>query len=334
MTLLEKGKIVVTGGAGFIGSALIWALNRRGLNNILVVDFHSDDEKFKNLDLLQFDDYLEADQYIDKIHANSYLFKETQVIFHLGACSSTTERNVRYLFENNYEYTKRLAHWALNHDTRFIYASSASTYGDGSHGLIDHADQLDQLQPLNLYAYSKHLFDVYAHQQGLLDKIVGLKYFNVFGPNEYHKGDMRSVVNKTFHQIRESGIAKLFKSYHADYNDGEQKRDFLYVKDAANMTLHLAEKTEACGIFNIGSGTANTWIDLVSPLFPAMGLPRKTEFIDMPEPLRAKYQYFTQADISRLRYTAYDHPITDLSSAVTDYVENYLLQNKYLGSVA
>ena len=331
MTILEKGKIVVTGGAGFIGSALVWALNQQGLKNILVVDFPGKGEKFKNLAPLDYDDFQDADCFLENIHASPQSFKEIRAIFHLGACSSTTESNVGYLIDNNYNYTKRLAHWALDRGIRFIYASSAATYGDGSHGLSDNSNKLLQLRPLNLYGYSKHLFDVYAHQQGLFNKIVGLKYFNVFGPNENHKGEMRSVVNKAFHQIRESRKVNLFKSYRPEYDDGEQKRDFLYVKDAVAMTLYLADRGETTGIFNIGSGTANSWKTLVAPIFQAMDIEENIEFIDMPEYLRSKYQYFTQADITRLRDRGYRRSVTEISSAVSDYTKNYLISDKHLG---
>lgn len=331
MTKYGKGKIVVTGGAGFIGSALVWALNEQGTNDIIVVDYKDKNEKFKNLEPLAYDDFHEADSFLNKIHASPQLFKEIRTIFHLGACSSTTESNVRYLIDNNYIYTKRLAHWALERDIRFVYASSAATYGDGSHGLSDKSTQLNQLRPLNLYGYSKHLFDIYAQHKGLLDKIVGLKYFNVFGPNENHKGDMRSVVNKAFHQISESRKVKLFKSYRPEFKDGEQKRDFLYVKDAVAMTLYLAEEKGIAGIFNIGSGTAITWKNLVSPIFQAMNYEERIEYIDMPELLRSKYQYFTQADISRLQENGYNASLTEISSAVGDYIKNYLIPDKHLG---
>ena len=331
MAKLVKGKIVVTGGAGFIGSALVWALNEQGISNIIVVDYKDKVEKLKNLEPLAYDDFQEADSFIDKIHTSPHLFHEVRTIFHLGACSSTTEPNVGYLIDNNYIYTKRLAHWALDRDIRFIYASSAATYGDGSHGLSDKSTQLSQLRPLNLYGYSKHLFDIYAQHKGLLDKIVGLKYFNVFGPNENHKGDMRSLVNKAFHQINKSRKVKLFKSYRPEFKDGEQKRDFLYVKDAAAMTLFLAKEKDKSGIFNIGSGTAITWKNLVSPIFQAMNLKEEIEFIEMPKNLHYKYQYFTQADISRLEENGYNTSVTEISLAVKDYIKNYLIPNKHLG---
>jgi ADP-L-glycero-D-manno-heptose 6-epimerase len=216
---------------------------------------------------------------------------------------------------------------------RFIYASSAATYGDGASGMDDKDPALERLRPLNMYGYSKHLFDLYARRLGWLDRIVGLKYFNVFGPNEAHKGDMRSVVAKAHLQIRESGKLGLFKSYDPRYPDGGQMRDFLYVKDAVEMTLHFAEKGgSSYGLFNIGSGEANTWLTLADGIFGALGLPPKVEFIEMPETLRAKYQYYTKADISKLRASGYDRAVTPLAEAVGDYVRNYLVPDKRLGA--
>jgi len=254
-------------------------------------------------------------------------------VFHLGACSATTERNVRYLISNNFEYTKTLAHWALKKKARFVYASSAATYGDGAQGMMDDESKLPGLRPLNPYGYSKHLFDLYAQRAGLLSKLVGLKYFNVFGPNEEHKGDMRSVVHKAFQQIQAGGSVKLFKSYHPDFLDGGQQRDFLYVKDAVEMTLQLAT-SKAGGVFNIGSGQAHTWIELVTPIFAALNRPVRIEFIEMPETLRSKYQYFTQANIAKLRATGYTAKISPLAEAVADYVSNYLVTGRKLGDEA
>jgi ADP-L-glycero-D-manno-heptose 6-epimerase len=317
---LTRGRIVVTGGAGFIGSAIVWALNLRGIDDILIVDRLDSTEKWKNLVPLRYRDYADADELtsLDGVAA----------VFHLGACSSTTESDAAFLMRNNYEYTKRLAHMATARDARFVYASSAATYGALEDELGDDCD-LDTLRPLNMYAYSKQRFDVYARDNGLLDRIAGVKYFNIFGPNEQHKGDMRSLVDKAFHQIRESGGVRLFKSHRADYCDGEQQRDFLYVKDAVAMTLHLAE-SGAAGIFNAGSGTAHTWLDLVRPIFRAMNCPERIEFVDMPLALREKYQYHTRADIAKLRRSGYEAPITPLEDAVTDYVRNYLSADRRL----
>ena len=331
MHSIFNGQILVTGGAGFIGSALIWALNQRDFSNILVTDLLGEGDKFRNLVPLRFNDYIEADHFLDRLEARPDTFDKVKTVFHLGACSSTTEKNARFLIENNYEYSKRLALWCLRKDIRFVYASSAATYGDGAQGMDDKDERISRLRPLNMYGYSKQLFDHYAQRHGFLDKVVGLKYFNIFGPNEGHKGDMRSVVHKAFGQIRDSGEVKLFKSYRPEYKDGCQQRDFLYVKDAVEMTLHLAESEGAGGLYNIGSGQANTWLDLVSPIFKLLKRPTNIRYIEMPEHLRTKYQYYTCADIAKLRATGYDLPHTPLTAAVIDYVQNYLLPGHRLG---
>jgi ADP-L-glycero-D-manno-heptose 6-epimerase len=330
MSKLSQGRILVTGGAGFIGSALIWALNQRGLDNILVADFLGQDEKYLNLVPLRFADYLEANELLSALNTPDPRLRDVRWVFHLGACSATTECNVRYLIQNNFEYTKTLAQWALKKRARFVYASSAATYGDGAQGMNDDEANLSRLRPLNPYGYSKHLFDLYAQQAGFLDRLAGLKYFNVFGPNEDHKGDMRSVVHKAFQQIQANGRVKLFKSHHPDFPDGGQKRDFLYVKDAVEMTLHLAT-SKAGGVYNIGSGQAHTWIELVTPIFAALNRSPRIEFIEMPEALRSKYQYFTQANIAKLRAAGYSAKISPLAQAVTDYVGNYLVPGRKLG---
>lgn len=328
---LSQGRILVTGGAGFIGSALIWALNRMGCENILVVDVLDSSEKWKNLPPLRFADYWEADDLLRAVESDDPALLPVTTVFHLGACSSTTERDGRYLIENNYQFTKLLCRWAMRRQVRFVYASSAATYGDGTHGMQDDDSRLEQLRPLNLYGYSKHLFDLHARREGWLERIVGLKYFNVFGPNEAHKGEMRSVVHKAYGQIRQTGQVSLFKSHHPDYPDGGQQRDFLYVKDAVAMTIHLATTPGCHGLYNLGSGRAHTWLELVTPIFTALGQTPRIEFIEMPEHLRAKYQYFTQAEITRLRASGYDREITDLGEAVTDYVQNYLVKGRSLG---
>jgi ADP-L-glycero-D-manno-heptose 6-epimerase len=329
-----NGRILVTGGAGFIGSALVWALNQRGHTDIVITDFLGSDEKWKNLVPLKYADYFEADAFRRGIAANPNAFGRFSTVFHLGACSATTEKNAAYLIDNNYAVTKELAAWALAQDARFIYASSAATYGDGAQGMDDKDDNLSQLRPLNMYGYSKHLFDLHAQREGWLKRIVGVKYFNVYGPNEDHKGDMRSLVNKAYQQILSTGRVQLFKSHKPEYKDGEQMRDFLYVKDAIEMTLHFAEHPQgssAAGLFNLGSGEANTWLTLTRAIFDALGQPAQIDFIDMPEVLRGKYQYYTRADISKLRATGYTRPMTPLPDAVRDYVQNYMVPGKKLG---
>jgi ADP-L-glycero-D-manno-heptose 6-epimerase len=331
MSWLERGKILVTGGAGFIGSAMVWALNERGFDNILISDRLDTSEKWRNLVPLRFADYIDADDLLRFAQERHDSLEEINTVFHLGACSSTTETDAGYLLRNNYEFTKVLADWALWHNVRFVYASSAATYGDGSRGMSDQETDLNRLRPLNAYGYSKHLFDLHASRQGWLDHLVGIKYFNVFGPNEEHKGDMRSLVSKAYNQVKESGRIRLFKSHHPDYRDGEFGRDFLYVKDAAAMTIFLAENEAAHGIFNLGSGMANTWIELAEAIFAAMNKPTEIEFIDMPENIRPNYQYFTRANIEKLRSAGYKLPLTSLKEAVSDYVRNYLDGARRLG---
>ncbi len=329
-------KIIVTGGAGFIGSAVVWRLNELGYDDILIVDSLDETDKWKNLVPLKFADYIDAYDLIEDLDE----FKDAGVVLHLGACSSTTETDADYMIRNNYQYTQDLAGWSVKNDIRFIYASSAATYGDGSAGMEDGTESLDRLRPLNIYGYSKHLFDQWAARNGLFDKIVGLKYFNVFGPNENHKGDMRSLVNKAFDQIKETGRLKLFKSANPDYADGEFGRDFVYVKDAVDMTLHFmpghaltdVRATDTTGgLLNVGSGRTNTWNALANAIFNALDLPKNVEFIDMPEHLRDRYQYHTQADLTRIRAAGYTAETTPLDEAVADYVRNYLVPGKHLG---
>jgi ADP-L-glycero-D-manno-heptose 6-epimerase len=314
MSVLDsnQSRILVTGGAGFIGSALIWDLNQRGVDDILVADFLGSDDKWRNLAPLRFNDYIEADDLLRRVEANDPALAGIELVFHLGACSSTLERDAAYLVRNNFAYTKALAQWALAHDARFVYASSAATYGDGSAGMSDLEADPGVFRPLNMYGYSKHLFDLYAARHGFLDAIVGLKYFNVFGPNEDHKGEMRSLVHKAYGQIVETGKLQLFRSHRPDYQDGEQKRDFLYVKDAVKITIELAETTTAGGLFNVGSGEARTWLELARAIFAAL-------------------QYFTQADLTKLRGYCKKVAFTPLPEAVRDYVCGYLLTGRRLG---
>ncbi len=327
-----NGRILVTGGAGFIGSALVWALNQRGLSEIVITDILGSDEKWKNLVPLRFADYVEAEDFRRNLAANTDAYGRFSTVFHLGACSATTEKNAGYLADNNYAYTKELAAWALAQGARFIYASSAATYGDGAEGMDDRLEDLNRLRPLNMYGYSKHLFDLHAQRTGMLSRIVGVKYFNVFGPNEDHKSDMRSLVNKAYQQIVATGRVQLFKSHKAEFQDGEQMRDFLYVKDAVEMTLHFAETAQtAGGLFNVGSGEANTWLTLTRAIFAAMKREPAIEFIDMPEVLRGKYQYFTRADITKLRATGYERVMTPLADAVQEYVQGFLVTGRKLG---
>jgi ADP-L-glycero-D-manno-heptose 6-epimerase len=317
-------RVIVTGGTGFIGSVLVSELNRRGCSQVAVVDFPAGGDKAANLAGLRYTEFVDASELHSRLASGA--MGKLDCIFHLGACSSTTETNEKYLRENNFEYSRDLAKWALGAGVRFVYASSAATYGDGSAGMDDSDPrQMQQLRPLNLYGQSKQWMDLHAGNEGWLDRIVGLKYFNVFGPNENHKGDMRSLVCKSYADVLKTGIIRLFKSHRPEYRDGEQRRDFLYVKDAVAMTLHLAANPAANGIFNIGSGQARSWNDLARAVFAALGREPHIEYIDMPEAIRDKYQYFTQADIHKLLATGYDQRITSLEDAVRDYVVNYLV---------
>jgi ADP-L-glycero-D-manno-heptose 6-epimerase len=330
--------IIVTGGAGFIGSAIIAALNSRGITDILVVDLPGCEQR-QNLTNLSFADYVEKDNFLEMVVENK-IAPPIEAVFHMGACTSTTETDASYLKKNNYEYTKTLAGWATRGEPaestdagiRFIYASSAATYGDGSKGFSDDEEKIHELKPLNLYAHSKQLFDLWARKTGLLKKIVGLKYFNVFGPNEYHKADMRSFVLKAFEQINATGKVRLFKSCNPDYADGEYMRDFLYIKDAVDMTLFFYDNPKINGLFNIGTGKACTWNRLVKAVFAAMGKSPNIEYIEMPASIRNQYQYFTEADINKLRKAGYNKQTTPIEVAIKDYVQTYLQKDGYLAN--
>lgn len=322
--------IVVTGGAGFIGSAVVWKLNQMGNDKIIIVDELGTEEKWKNLNGLMYVDFINKNDFISLILQHKAPSKILSII-HLGACSATTEKDADYLMRNNVHYSQELAKYSLENGVRFIYASSAATYGDGSLGYNDDESNLSALRPLNMYGYSKALFDLWIKRNALLDKVVGLKFFNVYGPNEYHKGDMRSVVHKAFEQVRDTGKVKLFKSYHPDYKDGEQKRDFIYVKDAVDITLFFLENKKRNGIFNVGTGKAQTWVELVTSVFNSVGKPVNIDFVDMPESIRGKYQYFTEANLMKLRSAGYDKPIMNVQDGVKDYIQNYLLKDVYLG---
>ena len=320
--------IIVTGGAGFIGSALVAALNRREITDILIVDELCTSDKWKNLPALQFSDYMEKQDFLDLVVENQ-VPEEVETIFHLGACSSTTEQDLSYLVKNNFEFTKWLALWAVESKIRFVYASSAATYGDGAQGFDDDQEALHRLRPLNPYGYSKQLFDLWARETGLLKEIVGLKYFNVFGPNEYHKGDMRSYALKGFDQIKATGKVKLFKSGDSRYDHGEYVRDFIYVKDAVEMTLFFMDNPGIAGIYNIGTGQARTWNDYVRAIFAALDSAPEIEYVEMPAAIAGQYQYYTQANMERLRHAGYAKATQRLEDSVRDYVQNYLAQRSF-----
>jgi ADP-L-glycero-D-manno-heptose 6-epimerase len=323
--------IVVTGGAGFIGSSIVWALNQRRKDNILIIDhLGTDNEKWRNLAPLRFLEYMEKDSFIDCIEEDS-LPDNISCIIHMGACSSTTETDNTYLVKNNFKYSQAIASYCLDKHIRLIYASSAATYGDGQVGYCDGFENLEALRPLNMYGYSKQMFDLWAKRNNVFDEMVGLKFSNVYGPNEYHKNSMKSVALSAFEQIQQTGSVKLFKSYRSEYNNGEQMRDFVYIKDIVSIVLHFLDHPEVNGLFNAGSGHARTWNDLTNAVFKALDKEPNIEYIDMPESLKEKYQYYTELDMTNLVKSGFTTKLKSLERNVKDYVQNYLLQSKHLG---
>ncbi|MEZ5315592.1 MAG: ADP-glyceromanno-heptose 6-epimerase [Chlamydiales bacterium] len=316
--------IVITGGAGFIGSAIIRMLNDSGIKNLIIVDNLGSGEKWKNLVGKQFVDVIHKEDCFNWLKGKENAIES---FIHLGACTTTVEMDANYLLENNYRYSVRLADYALSHGHRFIYASSAATYGDGKRGFSDCHETLESYQPLNMYGFSKHLFDLWLKQHHLLDKVVGLKYFNVFGPNEYHKGRMSSAILKMFHDLNQKGRLQLFKSSEPDkYRDGEQMRDFIYVKDAARMTIQFLTN-DCTGIFNIGRGEAATWKAIAEGLMQALGKSVEIEYIPMPKDLVDKYQNYTCASMKKS--AGLFQSALSLEEALKDYVQNYLLRKKF-----
>ncbi len=315
---MKDPKVLVTGGAGLIGSQVVADLNQMGITKITVVDHLGTSEKWKNLQKNDIEDYLEKDELLKRIESNPTSLLGFTHIVHLGACSSTLEKDSSYLMSNNFNYTKSLALFAIGLRARFLYASSAATYGDGTFGYNDE-DPIQKLKPLNAYGYSKHLFDLFAESTGLSKKILGLKYFNVFGFGEAHKADMRSLVLKGYEEILRTKKLELFKSYREDYADGEQQRDFLYVKDASKITLYLLF-SENTGLINVGRGVAESWNRLAKALFKALELPEQILYKEMPKALISKYQYYTCATTNRLKKSGFSSPFTELEDAVADYV--------------
>lgn len=310
--------IILTGGAGFIGSCFLHKLNQEGIDKIIVVDELDSSSKWRNLLGKKFIDYIQKDDLLRLIDENK--LPDPSCLVHMGACSSTTLTDADYYIKNNYEYSKKLVRWALSHKARFIYASSAATYGNGKFGYSDTDDNTRRLEPLNMYGYSKQLFDMWVLNNGLEEKVTGIKFFNVFGPNEYHKEDMRSLVCKAFPQIRDKGKIRLFKSYKSEYAHGEQKRDFIYIKDAVDVMFSIFSDPAQTGILNLGTGKARSWNALARAMFDAMGREENIEYIEMPDELREKYQYFTQADMSKLISAGCGHKFMSLEDSVKDYV--------------
>ncbi len=316
--------IIITGGAGFIGSAMLCELNRNGEHNIMIVDDlgSTTTEKWRNLSGLQFADFISIEQLPGLLERNA--LQGISAIIHMGANSSTTETDADHLLQNNFGYSKKIASFCMAHQVRLLYASSAATYGDGSNGYSDDIRHINTLRPLNMYGYSKQLFDCWALKNGVLDYAAGLKFFNVYGPNEYHKGDMSSVVYKAFHQIQESGTVKLFQSHRPDYRDGEQLRDFVYVRDCTRIMAWLLLNPKATGLYNVGNGTARSFRDLVTATFSALAKEPNIEYVPMPETLQNKYQYYTCADITKLRSAGFNEPLTSLEEGTREYVQHYL----------
>lgn len=313
--------IIVTGGAGFIGSCVARSLNDAGIEDIVIVDNVASTDKWMNM---------RNKKYLKYVH-KSDLLKELQdydgvtAIIHMGACSSTTERDFDYLWQNNFEYTKALWNYCSEKQISFIYASSAATYGDGEQGFDDRMD-IDKLLPLNGYGYSKQLFDQWVkHQATAFPKQhVGLKFFNVYGPNEYYKGSMASMIFHGYNQIKADGEIRLFKSCNDNYTDGGQLRDFVYVKDICSVILWLLENDSVSGLFNVGTGRAQSFKELAEATFHALGIIPNIRYIEMPAHLKNKYQYYTKAEMGKLREAGYDKPFMDLEAGARDYVQKHL----------
>jgi len=324
--------IVVTGGAGFIGSAVVAALNAQGKTDIVIVDEVEHERKERNIGHLRYERLVGIKDFRTRLLQGDF-DGNVEAIIHLGACSDTTEQNWEYLADNNVEYTKDILRWCSDHGVRCLYASSAAVYGDGMLGFSDNQDLLDSFTPLNLYGKSKLLVDIWARDGGYLTSVTGLRYFNIYGPNEWHKEHMRSVVCKKFDEMTQEGKISLFKSEHPDYGDGEQERDFLYVKDAVAMTMFLLERPDAVGVFNIGAGKPHTWNQMATAMFAALGKELNIKYIAMPDHLRQQYQYHTKADLQKIIATGYSAKAMPLGEAITDYIQNYLVPDKHLGEV-
>lgn len=319
--------IVVTGAAGFIASALVSKLNSEGFNNIVLVDDFSFEEKNMNLEGKNYVDRVERESFFDWLDSNG---NRVEFIFHLGARTNTAEFDHSLLTKLNIDYSKMVWKYCIKYQIPLVYASSAATYGDGNNGYKDDINALGNLEPLNPYGWSKNEFDKWVIDQKEQPFFwAGLKFFNVYGPNEYHKGRMASVVYHTFNQVKHTGEMKLFKSHNSSYQHGEQLRDFVYVKDVVEVCFFLMNHRKNSSIYNLGSGEARTFLDLAKATFNGMGVDENISFIDIPEDIRDKYQYYTQADMSKLRSIGYNKEFTPLEDGVSDYVKNYLVQNKY-----
>lgn len=320
--------IVVTGGAGFIGSNLVYRLSKQGKEPVVICDRFRQDERWQNLKRVSLEDIIEPDMLLEYLDLNR---SEISVIFHLGARVSTTDTDADAIVDHNFKFTVDLIKWCARNDVRLIYASAASVYGDGTKGFNDgeEPDALDSLAPYNVYAWSKLLVDRFVAERrregkSLPPQCVGLRFFNVYGPNEYHKNDQVSVIKKTYDVIKFGNSARLFKSYNEAYQDGGQLRDFVWVGDCIDVMTWLYDNPTVSGLFNIGSGKARTFNDLAKASFSALDMPERVDYIDMPKGLAEKYQYHTQADISRLRKAGYTRDFTSLEEGIRLYIQDYL----------
>ncbi len=316
--------ILITGAAGFIGSAVASALNRQGRTDLLLCDLFGEQERWQNILGLRYKQFIHRDVLFEYLNSAPYA-GAIQTIIHLGACSDTTMADMDFLLENNVNYSIKLCQWALQHDVRFVYASSAAVYGDGSLGFSDNDEITPTLRPLNKYGFSKWMFDMWVLENGYQDKVAGLRYFNVFGPNEYHKGEMASVVFRAFPLASAEGRIRLFESHRPGIDHGEQARDFIYIDEAVAITLFFLNNPPANGIYNTGTGRAHSFNELAQGLFEGLDKPPVIEYFPMPEELRERYQYFTQADISRLQRAGYPPSQDRFKECVVGYVRDYLL---------
>lgn len=316
--------IIVTGGAGFIGSCVVRSLNDAGRDDIVIVDDIRDTDKWLNIRNKRYIKYVHKTRFLEELGS----YTDVEAIIHMGAQSSTTERDFDYLWSNNFEYTKTLWNYCAERQISFIYASSAATYGDGSNG-FDDKDDIDRLMPLNGYGYSKQLFDLWVKHQATTfpRQHVGLKFFNVYGPNEYFKGSMASMIFHGYNQIQECGKIRLFKSCNPDYEDGGQLRDFVYVKDICKVIMWLLNHPDVSGLFNVGTGRAQSFRELAEATFRALDLEPNIEYIEMPDHLKRKYQYYTKAEMTKLRDAGYDKEFVDLENGARDYVLGHLAKD-------
>jgi len=315
--------ILITGATGFIGSAAASALNRKGRNDLLLCDTFGSQDKWKNILGLRYSRFIHRDELFGFLSEAPHARDITGII-HLGACSDTTEADMDYLLENNVNFSIRLCQWALDHGIRFVYASSAAVYGDGGLGFSDSDELTPKLRPLNKYGFSKWMFDLWVLENGLAGQVAGLRYFNVFGPNEYHKEAMASVVFRSFPRAQQEGKIRLFDSHRPDVAHGEQARDFIYIEEANDMTLFVLDSPGVNGIFNVGTGRAHTFNELAAGLFAGLGKKPSIEYFPMPAELRQRYQYFTRADMSRMRKAGFPEQKDRFQEQVAAYVRDYL----------